>query len=308
MNSRSLYSSELGSALVRRWVLLPAVLGLTCVAAGACASANSNREERPFYRNEISADAHGRKTWLDHLVEIDPGKVDAKVAPDYETHAPLRIAVLPFSDLGTANYVVDKIALTHRAKDQRDDWAWTDANRVRRALAGFLAQREFLELNLIQVDTVLREHGIDTKKKLDSLSPQQLGQWLGVDAVMYGEVTHYEAYYAALMAAWQVGAQVRLVSTSDGEQLFAATGSRYSVDLRPAFDPIDIMINSGLSLLQLRDVTLARAEEEDAREIVKRIPRSEKLENELVQEAEAQGEFGAGEAGQQYSAIPQNLY
>jgi hypothetical protein len=43
------------------------------------------------------------------------------------------------------------------------------------------------------------------------------------------------------------------------------------VDLMPAFDPINIAINSGLTLLELCDLTLARAEEEDACEIVLRI-------------------------------------
>jgi len=44
------------------------------------------------------------------------------------------------------------------------------------------------------------------------------------------------------------------------------------------------MLNSALSLLELRDVTLARAELEAAREIVLRIPRSERLENQLIEE------------------------
>ena len=94
-----------------------------------------------------------------------------------------------------------------------------------------------------------------------------------------------EAYYALLISAWQVGADVRMVSTHTGEELFSATGSRYSVNLQLAFDPIGIAINSGLSLLELRDVTLARAEEEDAREIVLRIPRSPRLQSQLVDEA-----------------------
>jgi hypothetical protein len=120
---------------------------------------------------------------------------------------------------------------------------------------------------------------------LDQVPPQTLGKWLGVDAVVYGDVLHYEAYYAMLISAWQVGAEVKMVSTHDGEELFSADGSRYSVNFMPAFDPMDIAINSGLSLLELRDVTLARAEEEDAREIVLRIPRSEKLKSELIEEA-----------------------
>jgi hypothetical protein len=48
---------------------------------------------------------------------------------------------------------------------------------------------------------------------LDQVPPQTLGKWLGVDAVVYGDVLHYEAYYAMLISAWQVGAEVKMVST-----------------------------------------------------------------------------------------------
>jgi len=63
------------------------------------------------------------------------------------------------------------------------------------------------------------------------------------------------------------------------------------VNFSPAFDPVDIAINSGISLLQLRDVELARAEEEDAREILLRIPRSEKLKSELIEETRREDEL-----------------
>jgi len=36
-----------------------------------------------------------------------------KVASDYQGNAPLRVAVLPFTDRGSANFVVDKIPLTY---------------------------------------------------------------------------------------------------------------------------------------------------------------------------------------------------
>jgi hypothetical protein len=40
-----------------------------------------------------------------------------------EAAAPQAIAVLPFTDRGNANYVVDKVPLTFRKADQRADWA-----------------------------------------------------------------------------------------------------------------------------------------------------------------------------------------
>ena len=155
--------------------------------------ARTSYENSTFFRKEYGLDTHGRKTWLDHLVEVDPSHLDVHLAENYEHVAPLRIAVLPFSDRGSANFVVDKIPLTFRNQQQCADWAWTDSNRTRRAVNGYLASREFVEANLIQVDTVLKEHGIDTKVKLDAVPPATLGKWLGVDAVIYGEVVHYEA-------------------------------------------------------------------------------------------------------------------
>jgi hypothetical protein len=263
------------------------------VALTGCASTKANYDDRTFFRDEQGLETHGRKTWFDHLVELDPGTLKTHLAADYEQAAPQKIAVLPFSDRGNAQFVVDKIALTHRTDGEQADWAWTDANRMRRAVNGYLSSREFVEANMIQVDESLKEHGIDSEKKLAQVSPQTLGKWLGVDAVVYGDVLHYDAYYAFLLSAWQVGASVRMVSTHNGEELFSADGSRYSVNFMPAFDPIDVAINSGLSLLELRDVTLARAEEEAAREIVLRIPRSEKLKSELIEEARRLDELEA---------------
>jgi hypothetical protein len=254
------------------------------LALAGCA-AKTDRTERPFFRNEYGLNTHGKKNWFDHLVELDPGSIKTSVAPDYDQVAPQKVAVLPFGDHGRANFTLDKVPLTFRSKEKLEDWAWTDANRMRRAVSGYMAPREFQEANLIQVDEVLQEHGIDTEKKLLAVSPETLGKWLGVDAVVYGDVTHYEAYYAFLVSAWQVGADVKMVSTHNGEELFTARGSRYSVDFMPAFDPMDIAINSGLTLLELRDVTLARAEEEAAREMVLRIPRSDKLKGELIEQA-----------------------
>jgi len=273
--------------------LLSGCMLLAPILLSGCSSAKY--EERSFFRKEYGLETHGRKTLLDHLIEVDPGRLDVHLAANYDQVAPLRIAVLPFSDRGSANFVVNKIPLTFRNKEEREDWAWTDSNRMRRALNGYLGSREFIEANLIQVDTILKERGIDTKAKLDAVPPEVLGQWLGVGAVIYGEVLHYEAYYAFLASAWQVAASVRMVSTRDGEELYRANGSRYSVDLRPAFDLMDIAINSGLSLLELRDVVLARAEEEDAREIALRIPRSERLRSQLIELAyDNQSELESG--------------
>jgi hypothetical protein len=233
-------------------------------------------ENRRFFLPEKKVEEHGRKTWLDHILEIDPSAMKVQVAANYQEAPPARIAVLPFIDRGSANFVVNKIPIGLRNAQEREQWAWTHANRLRRSMTGSLAQREFTVVNMMAIDAVLAAHGINDWSRLQAVPVKDLGCWFGADTVVYGEVLHYEAYYALLVAAWQVGVRVRMVSTVDGHEVFSANFSRYAVDLRPSLDPMDIALNSVLALLQLRDVTLARAEEEVTREISLRLPTSKR--------------------------------
>ena len=257
--------------------------GFVILTLSGCTTVRS--QPHPFFLPEQNREAHGRKTWFDHLVEFDPGHVKVTVADDYASNPPRRIAVLPFVDQGSAQFVVNKLPLTFRDEEEQAAWAWAYANRLRRAMTGYLAQREFHIINLHTIDTVLADHGIRDETALHSVSPQDLGQWLQADTIVSEEVTQYEAYYAFLLANWRIGVNIRMVSTADGHDFFAAFGSRYSVDLRPAFSMMDISINSALTLLQLRDVNLARAEDEVGREIVLRLPVAERNIATLVAEA-----------------------
>jgi Putative bacterial lipoprotein (DUF799) len=247
--------------------------------------ASNSYESRPFFQHEYAAESHGQKNILDRIVETDPGDFKVETSPLYLKDPPERIAVLPFADIGSANFVVDKIALTHRSKIERANWAWTDSQRLRRSLDGYLAQREFIVIPLDGVDAVLRARSIDTPAKLYQTPPEELGRLLGVDAVVYGTVMHYEAYYFLLVAGWQVGVEVRMVSTHGGQNLVRATGSRYAVQVMPALSVQDIVLNSAENVLQLRDIILARAEEETCREIVHRVPVSQELKARIEQRA-----------------------
>src|SRR5216684_866222 len=266
------------------------IFGIAFLAVAAASCSTQQQESRPFFLPEQGAESHGRKTWFDHLVELDPGRVHFQVAADYADDPPQRVAVLPFTDHGSAQYVLDKIPLTHRDTQQRQEWAWTYANRLRRSFQGELAEREFVVIPMVGIDTVLADHGINDWGKLRAVPPEQLGRWFGADAVVFGEVLHYEAYYAFLVSGWDVGVRVRMVSTRDGHELFSATDKRFSVDLQPAFDPICIAINSGMTLLELRDVTLARAEDEVSREIAFRIPVSSRTIADLQEAARARAD------------------
>jgi hypothetical protein len=231
-------------------------------------------QSRPFFLDEENVQEHGRKSWFDRLIEFDPGATEFKLADDYLTNPPRRIAVLPFADHGNGDYLVNKLPIVTRSEEKHNRWSWTHANRVRRAVAGALATREFTTIPLLAVDAVLSDRGIDNLDMLNGIPVGTLGLWLDADALVYGDLLSYEAYYGFLVSSWKVKARVRMVSTVDGHEIFSCTDTRYSADVNVVFDPIDIVVNSALALTQLRDIWLARTEYEVGHEIILRLPRS----------------------------------
>jgi|ERR1700730_8091800 hypothetical protein len=73
---------------------------LTVMLLAGC-SATTEYQTRPFFQTEQNVEHHGRKSWFDHLVEVDPGRAGVQLAADYDRNPPERIAVLPFVDLGS---------------------------------------------------------------------------------------------------------------------------------------------------------------------------------------------------------------
>jgi hypothetical protein len=253
-------------------------LGLALLAG--CAS--TPPKSRHFFLAEEGLESHGRKTWADRLFEADPGGASFVIAEDYQERPPQKIAVLPFLDEGKGNYLVNKVPLKTLNEDELSRWSWTHTNRVRRALAGDLAAREFVIVSLLRVDAVLADHGITDGDKLNAVPPEELGRWFNADTVVYGDLLSYEAYYSFLFSSWKVSARVRMVSTKDGHELFSCTDRRYSSNVNPAIDPIDMVINSILSLVHLRDITLARTEYEVGREIALSLPRAQRNISEFL--------------------------
>jgi hypothetical protein len=254
------------------------------VFLGGCAV--SPHQSRPFFLGEENLESHGRKTAFDRLYEFDPGRTSYRVAPDYQENPPKKIAVLPFADRGNGDYLLNKIPVTFRNEEERDRWSWTHSNRVRRAVVGALATREFTVVTPFIVDAILAVRGITDTDKLNAVAPQTLGTWLGVDTVVYGDLLSYEAYYGFLISAWKVRAGVRMISTVDGHEIFSCTNSRYSTDVNVVFDPFDIVVNSALAVLQLRDIWLARTEDEVGHEIILRLPPSYRALAEIKAQAE----------------------
>jgi uncharacterized lipoprotein len=98
------------------------LLSMSILPLAGCSAHQKPQETRPFYQKELATETHGKKTLFDRIVEVDPGGLDVEMASDYEKRPPATIAVLPFTDNGSAQYTVDKIPLSFRNKQERDEW------------------------------------------------------------------------------------------------------------------------------------------------------------------------------------------
>ncbi|CAI9085348.1 hypothetical protein A7K73_02915 [Candidatus Methylacidiphilum fumarolicum] len=237
-----------------------------------CSGIRTPPEEQKLFLKEPSISNHGRKTLYDHVVDIDPGRIKSRTSTLFYELPPKSIAVLPFVDKDSGNFYLDKVAVTNRNPQWKEQYRWTRAQRVRKLIYGNLAQREYYPIKLEKVDAVLKEHGIKNSTDLSKISPEVLGSWLNVDAVIYGIVKNYESYYAGIICGYSIAADVQMISTKTGDQLFYSSASRNQVGFDFGLNPTDLAINMIANGTYLRDVVLRRAEEDISREIVFRIP------------------------------------
>jgi hypothetical protein len=70
------------------------------------------------------------------------------------------------------------------------------------------------------VDGKLLEKEIREAGQINTLTPQELGKPLGVDAVLYTTVTEFNTTYLLAYASMTVGARFELMNTKTGERLW----------------------------------------------------------------------------------------
>ncbi|MDD4931921.1 MAG: DUF799 family lipoprotein [Methylacidiphilaceae bacterium] len=233
----------------------------------------SNLPPERFFLAEQQESTHGKKNPLDYLIDLDPSRFQTVASPHLATERPFQLAVLPFLDKATGgNFLLNGVPAKPRSRAERDRWKWTTANRLRRGMATYLGQRDFWVQSPALTDKILQQMGWRTAADMLREQAERVADWLGVDALVYGEVQDSVAIYAFLYSAWRVGLRVRIVSGRTSRTLIEVNGQRQDSTLLPAIFPVDIAISSVLAAGFLRDITLKRAEDELCREIALRIP------------------------------------
>ena len=100
---------------------------------------------------------------------------DYKIDPYMKDHVPKSVAVMPFVDLSKSKEGFDTI---------------------RRGFYNHFSSLPFKDMELYRVDNSLRKAGLTDPEAISKMPPQELGKILGVDAVVFGEISNFDKLFA----------------------------------------------------------------------------------------------------------------
>ena len=211
------------------------------------------------------------KNIVDRVYELDPqGKI--YVSRTLIETPPKIVAVLPFHSLIGQGRIEGSRSLFNNLTGRTQENPQPLEEAMRRAFFGQFAQLEFDHVKLSRVDRVLKREGLDSWEKIRSSSPQRLGELLGADALIFGEVTNFDYYYAFLYTQLAVGLSLEMVDAKSGDVLWKVHDARRDHTIRVVYDPLALVVGLFQAGFSLRAINMMRAMDEICRELVGTIP------------------------------------
>jgi hypothetical protein len=128
------------------------------------------------------------------------------------------------------------------------------------------------------VEERLVRAGLGDPKAVAAKDPAELAKILKVDALLYGELTHWDRLFLAVYAQVAAGAHIRLVDARNGQTLFERQEVQRSHEGGVPTNAISAAIQLVQSALKLREIELIRACDDLVRALLKGVPAPPALE------------------------------
>lgn len=174
-----------------------------------------------------------------------------KIDPYMKDHVPKSVAVMPFVDLS-------------KSKEGFET--------VRRGFYNHFSSLPFKDMELYRVDNTLRKAGLTDPEVISKTSPQELGKILGVDAVVFGEISNFDKLFAVMYSQVSVGAEIKMYDTKTGNFLWSGKNVVRKHEGGISTNPIGIVATVIATAMNVRDIQLLRANDDLFRDMVKTIP------------------------------------
>lgn len=174
-----------------------------------------------------------------------------KVDPYMKDHIPRSVAVLPFVDLSKSKEGFDV---------------------VRRGFYNHFSSLPYTDMELYKVNSLLTKAGLTDAEAISKTSPQELGRILGVDAVVFGEISNFDKLFLVVYSQVSVGAEIKMYDAKTGNFLWSGKHTARKHEGGIATNPIGIIAVVIATALNMRDIQLLRANDDLFRDMVKTIP------------------------------------
>jgi hypothetical protein len=146
------------------------------------------------------------------------------------------------------------------------------AEFVRTTIYSHLTPHPYKDIELHEVDRMLRRYNLMNYQKLCQVSAKRLGRILGCDAVVIGEVTEFQRVYAGLYSQMAVGASIRIWDTRSGKKLWSDQHVTRHHEGGIPLAVTDLAMISIRSGLNLRDSEKVKTVDELSRHLISRLP------------------------------------
>ena len=174
-----------------------------------------------------------------------------KVDPYMKDHIPRSVAVLPFVDLSKSKEGIDI---------------------VRRGFYNHFSSLPFTDMELYKVNSLLEKAGLTDAEVISKTSPQELGRILGVDAVVFGEISNFDKLFLVMYSQVSVGAEIKMYDARTGNFLWSGKHTVRKHEGGISTNPIGLIAVVITTALNVRDIQLLRANDDLFRDMVKTIP------------------------------------
>jgi len=208
---------------------------------------------------------------VDRVYELDPlGRLYTH--PQLKVNPPRSLAVPPFRSLVGEGRVMgsQKVFLSLTSKKKASPEVL--AQQMRLAFFGQIAQLPFELIHPTRVDARLKAKGLMSWDAIKALAPEQMRDLLGVDAVIFGEIIHFDYIYGFLYTQLAAGLRLEMISTTTGETLWRFKDTRRIHTVRVAVDLWSLAVGLFQAGFSLRAINMTRAMDEICREAVASIP------------------------------------
>ncbi|HOW57010.1 MAG TPA: DUF799 family lipoprotein, partial [Smithellaceae bacterium] len=130
----------------------------------------------------------------------------------------------------------------------------------------------FKDMELYRIDETLRKAGLTDAKVISKTPPQELGRILGVDAVVFGEISNFDKLFAVIYSQVSVGAEIKMYDTKTGHFLWSGKHTVRKHEGGISTNPVGLIATVIATAMNVRDVQLLRANDDLFRDMVKTIP------------------------------------